>query len=128
MQPVEMGRVGDPSPPGVFRILVDRLWPRGIPKDAGLWDVWLPAVAPSAALRRWYHAHPEQYEAFCARYRQELDDPEHQAALATLRAWAAERPIRLLTYSRNPERSQVPVLLERLRAEAGADGRRCGLD
>lgn len=121
MKPVGMGRVGDPVPPGVFRVLVDRLWPRGIRKDAGLWDAWLPAVAPSPALRRWYHAHPEEWERFCARYREELDAPERQAALERIRAWAAERPVRLLTYGRDPSRSQIPVLLQALGVDVPGD-------
>ncbi|MCL8208762.1 MAG: DUF488 family protein [Actinomycetia bacterium] len=113
-----MGRVGEPSPPGVWRVLVDRLWPRGVRKDAGLWDVWLPDVAPSSPLRRWYHAHPEAWAEFRERYRRELDDPVRRAALDRIRAWASDRPVRLLTAGRDPARSQIPVLLEALRDDA----------
>ena len=68
------------------RILVDRLWPRGVSKET-LAARWLKDIAPSTGLRKWFHSAPEQWEAFAARYREELDaNPE---ALAQLRPYLA---------------------------------------
>ena len=83
------------------------------------WRKWLKALTPSAELRRWYHADPDnRYDAFAARYRQELQDPEHQAALAELWRLAKEQPRTvLLTAVKQPERSHIAVLLDYLHAD-----------
>jgi uncharacterized protein YeaO (DUF488 family) len=73
---VQVKRVYDPAAPedGV-RILVDRLWPRGIAKAARKWDRWLPELAPSTELRKWYGHDPARFAEFERRYRAELAAP-----------------------------------------------------
>lgn len=118
---VQIGRVYDHSAArGRTRVLVDRLWPRGIRKEAPPWDLWLKEAAPSAALRTWYHANPEAVEEFRRRYREELSDGEAQCqALERLRAMAQAGGVVLVTATRDVERSQVPVLRDALLAAAG---------
>ncbi|CAB1128174.1 conserved protein of unknown function [Candidatus Hydrogenisulfobacillus filiaventi] len=116
---ITLGRVGDaPTPPGAVRVLVDRLWPRGISKASAPWDHWLKEVAPSDGLRRWYHAHPGEQAEFARRYREELQDPVHQAALARLRELGRSAPLMLLTFGRDIDHSQLPVLRAVLEAES----------
>ena len=66
------------------RVLVERLWPRGVRKDSGAVDVWMKDVAPSPELRKWVQHDPEKWDEFRRRYRAELD--ENQNAVAELRA------------------------------------------
>ncbi|BBY43524.1 DUF488 domain-containing protein [Mycolicibacterium celeriflavum] len=107
---IEIARVYDePSGEGT-RVLVDRLWPRGFRKDDARIGRWLPAVAPSTELRRWYSHQPERFEEFAARYAAELDTEEGAAALAELRALLREGPVVLVTATRNVEESQAAVL------------------
>jgi uncharacterized protein YeaO (DUF488 family) len=92
------------------RILVDRLWPRGVSKEAAKLDDWCKEVAPSDELRRWYGHDPERFEEFAARYRKELSEGERAEALARLAAEAREGPVTLLTATKEPEISQAAVL------------------
>ncbi|MEO3792418.1 DUF488 family protein [Nonomuraea sp. B10E15] len=94
------------------RVLVDRVWPRGMAKDRAHLDEWCKQVAPSAELRTWYAHDPERFEEFARRYRSELEDPERAQALAHLRELAANRPLTLLTSTRRPEISQAAVLAD----------------
>lgn len=112
MADVIIARVGDPVDVGRYRILVDRLWPRGIAKAAQPWDEWLKDVAPSTALRQWYGHDPARFEEFRARYWAELEEERSGAALARLLQLARERPIALLTATREPAISQAAVLRE----------------
>jgi len=98
-------------------IFLDRLYPRGVHKELMAQVVWLKDLTPSAELRRWYHADPEnRYAEFSERYRQELQDAQHQAALQELWRLAAERAHTvLLTAVKTPERSHITVLLDFLR-------------
>lgn len=100
--------------PGEHRVLVDRLWPRGVSKDAIDFDLWAKEVAPSAELRRWYGHKPERFEEFRRRYRDELTASSgHQAeALADLVEAARSQPVVLLTATRDTERSGAEVLRE----------------
>src|SRR5512143_3283173 len=66
------------------RVLVDRLWPRGISKDAAKLTAWLKDLAPSDALRKWYHSHPAMWLVFRKKYLEELRAPEASAALEQL--------------------------------------------
>jgi uncharacterized protein YeaO (DUF488 family) len=111
-----MKRVYDPpSADDGRRVLVDRLWPRGITKEAAHIDEWLKDVTPSNDLRKWYHGDPEAREAeFAERYRAELTGPDQQAALKRLRAMAKEGPITLVTSARDVAHSHVPVLAREL--------------
>jgi uncharacterized protein YeaO (DUF488 family) len=92
------------------RVLVDRLWPRGLSKAAAAFDEWLPAVAPTTALRRWYGHDPARVDEFAARYRAELSSPEPAAALASLRALRRRGPVTLLTATKTLDHSHAAVL------------------
>ena len=99
----------DPAEPGEqLRVLVDRVWPRGVAKDAV--DVWLKEVAPSNALRKWYGHVPERWPAFRNKYRKELEhNPE---AVAELRKAARDKTLTLLYGARDREHNQAVVLAE----------------
>jgi uncharacterized protein YeaO (DUF488 family) len=77
------------------RVLVDRLWPRGITKDRARVDDWLKDVAPSTDLRRWFHSPEGGFDEFARRYTAELDD---NPAVAGLRAIVAREPVVTLLY------------------------------
>ena len=104
-----------PDPSDGRRVLVDRLWPRGLAKSAAAVDEWLKAVAPSDGLRRWYGHQPEKFAAFRQRYQQELRSAEQSAALDHLRQLARGGTVTLLTATRDIEHSQAAVLAEELR-------------
>lgn len=93
-----------------MRILVDRVWPRGLRKDAARLDEWCKQVAPSTQLRTWYAHEPDRFAEFARRYRAELDDPERAAALAHLHDVASRGPVTLLTATRTVDISQAAVL------------------
>lgn len=100
----------DPSADDGTRILVDRLWPRGVSKEAARLDDWCKEVAPSDELRRWYGHDPERFEEFAARYRGELAEGEQAEALARIAARAEAGTVTLLTATKEPEISQAAVL------------------
>jgi len=111
---VRVRRVYDPpEPDDGHRVLVDRLWPRGVHKNAV--DEWAKAVAPSTELRQWYGHEVEKFPAFRERYEAELQAPEQADALAHLRDLARSGPVTLLTATRDVEHSQAAVLAEQLR-------------
>ncbi|MCZ2524746.1 DUF488 domain-containing protein [Streptomyces sp. NPDC059506] len=104
-----------PDPDDGLRVLVDRLWPRGLAKEAARLDEWVKAVAPSTELRRWYGHDPERHEEFTRRYEAELDDPEHREAVERLRTLARSgRPLTLLTATGDIGQSHLPILVSRL--------------
>jgi uncharacterized protein YeaO (DUF488 family) len=92
------------------RVLVDRVWPRGMTKEALGADEWCKQVAPSTELRRWYAHDPARFAEFTRRYHAELAQPEQAAALAHLRELSTRGPLTLLTATREAERSQAAVL------------------
>ena len=96
------------------RVLVDRLWPRGMKKTDPRVGNWLPAVAPSTELRHWYDHKPERYDDFAARYTQELQSGEEAAAFDELRALVAQGPVTLVTATREVELSHLTVLAKLL--------------
>jgi uncharacterized protein YeaO (DUF488 family) len=108
-----------PDPSDGQRVLVDRLWPRGLARDKAAIDEWLTTVAPSDELRRWYGHQPEKFPAFRQRYQHELRGAEQSDALDHLRQRARHGTVTLLTATRDIEHSQAAVLAELLR---GADG------
>jgi len=117
MTEIRVRRVYDDySPDDGKRILVDRLWPRGLSKQTAHVDVWAKAVAPSTELRVWYGHEPAKFSEFKRRYLAELDDPEHAEAWSQLTEAAKQGTVTLLTASRDTERSQAAVLAEGLRA------------
>jgi len=97
------------------RVLVDRLWPRGLTKASAALDDWLRDLAPSDQLRHWYHARPAQWDSFRKKYMQELSRPEAEIALRRLYAFAHKRKrLTLLFASRNETRNNAVVLQELL--------------
>jgi uncharacterized protein YeaO (DUF488 family) len=93
------------------RILVDRLWPRGLSKARAAVDQWLRDLAPSDALRKWFHARPESWRVFRKRYLKELARPECAQALDELYRLANRRKkLTLLFASRNEEHNNAVVL------------------
>lgn len=100
----------DPSPQDGARVLVDRVWPRGLRKDAARLDEWAKDVAPSTELRTWYHHDPAKFDEFRQRYTAELEQPGPREALSRLRALAADGPVTLLTATKEVDLSQAAVL------------------
>ena len=105
----------DPTPDDGTRVLVDRLWPRGLSKDRAHVDVWLKEIAPSTQLRTWYRHDPAKYEEFARRYTAELADSDHAEALAQVRALLEQGPVTLLTATRDLAISQASALADHLR-------------
>jgi uncharacterized protein YeaO (DUF488 family) len=113
---VAVKRVYDPasSADGV-RVLVDRLWPRGLSKEHAAIKFWLRDLAPSNELRKWFHANPQSWSLFRNRYQRELASPEASAALGKLYDLAATRKnVTLLYASRNEDNNNATVLKELL--------------
>jgi uncharacterized protein YeaO (DUF488 family) len=92
------------------RVLVDRLWPRGLEKESAQLDSWEKAVAPSDQLRMWYGHVLERFGEFARRYREELTGTERAEALERLTALARSGTLTLLTATKDPEHSQAAVL------------------
>jgi uncharacterized protein YeaO (DUF488 family) len=92
------------------RVLVDRIWPRGLTKANADLDEWCKQVAPSTDLRKWYSHDPARFEEFGRRYLRELKEPERADALAHLRKLAKRRTLTLLTATKTPEISEAAVL------------------
>lgn len=105
-----------------IRVLVDRLWPRGLRKDAAHIDEWLKVVAPSDELRRWYGHDPAKFAEFRHRYTEELEEPQRAAAFRRLEELAALGPVTLLTATRDIRHSQAADLAQRLTERAGTSG------
>lgn len=107
----------EPSPQDGTRVLVDRVWPRGLSKDKAHLDEWVKDVAPSTDLRRWYGHDPDRFAEFAERYRRELrSDDEAAHALAHLRDLAGGGRLTLLTATKDVDHSQAVVLAETLGA------------
>lgn len=104
----------DPDPGEGERVLVDRLWPRGFRKDDPRVSRWIPKVAPSTDLRKWYSHETERFDEFAARYADELETDDGAAALAQLRDLAGHGPITLVTAARDLGASHVAVLTKML--------------
>jgi uncharacterized protein YeaO (DUF488 family) len=112
---VRVGRVYDESTDqDAVRVLVDRLWPRGMTKARAALDEWCKDVAPSNELRKWYGHDPQRFPQFRRRYLAELATAEQAGALAHLRDLAGDRPLILLTASKDIAISEAAVLAELL--------------
>ncbi len=115
---IGVARVYDDRPAGGgrARLLVDRLWPRGVARAGLGLDAWLKDIAPTHELRRWFGHDPARAAEFARRYRAELD--ANPAAVAAALAWVAKGPVTLLYAARERELNQAHVLrdylLERL--------------
>ncbi|HCT80636.1 MAG TPA: DUF488 domain-containing protein [Micromonosporaceae bacterium] len=110
------------SPTDGLRILVDRLWPRGLRKQDAHLDEWARDVAPSTELRLWYGHDPDRYAEFRRRYLAELRDPARHEAVQRLRATASHDKMTLLTAAADLEHSQAAVLAHWLNHAAGTRG------
>lgn len=99
------------------RILVDRVWPRGMKKEDARLDEWIKDVAPSTGLRRWYGHDPERFAEFERRYREELGTDAGRAAFARLREVAGRGAVTLLTATKDVHHSQARVLADLLADE-----------
>lgn len=126
MAKVEVVRVyEDPGRSGAeHRVLVDRLWPRGVTKEALDLDDWAKDAAPSAELRRWYGHEPERFDSFAHRYRTELAEEPAASVVAELRHRARRQHLLLLTATRDVERSSAEVLRQVLSAQVGGSRER----
>ncbi|WAU00131.1 DUF488 domain-containing protein [Streptomyces nigrescens] len=101
-----------PEPSDGARVLVDRLWPRGLSKADARLTEWCKEVAPSSELRRWFHHEEPRFTEFAERYREELAQEAVQPALERLRERAAQGPLTLLTATKDVSVSHVNVLIE----------------
>jgi uncharacterized protein YeaO (DUF488 family) len=108
----------EPSPTDGTRVLVDRVWPRGLRKENAHVDEWMRDVAPSTELRRWYGHQPERFAEFQRRYRAELREPDRNRAARRLGEIAGHHDLTLLTATRDVDHSQAAVLTDWLREHA----------
>lgn len=106
------------SPPGAYRVLVDRLWPRGVKKEVLAPDDWCKDVTPSPELRKWYGHVPEHWDNFRSRYRDELRNEPAASALASIKTQLADHPVVLLTAVKDVDISAAAVLREILDGSA----------
>lgn len=120
---IRVRRVYDaPGPDDGVRVLVDRVWPRGLSKADAKLDEWAKDLAPSTDLRKWYGHDPAKFSEFRRRYIRELDANGPRARLTEVHELAAGQPVTLLTATRDVGISQAAVLAELLRAEDNDDG------
>ncbi len=117
MRAPSIKRIYEPQAPGDgTRVLVDRLWPRGLTKAEAHVDLWLKDIAPSAELRKWFGHDPERWDEFQRRYAAELD--ERAAALEELREpVAAKGPVTLLYSAHDQEHNQAVALAGYLKSK-----------
>lgn len=114
---IQIKRVYDPRARGDGRrILVDRVWPRGISKETLKDAVWLKDVAPSTALRKWFDHRPERWQKFCDRYAAELD--RNTGAVDAVRALCSQGTVTLLYSARDVEHNQARALADYLSRES----------
>ena len=97
-----------------YRILIDRLWPRGFTKERAKVDLWLKEIAPSTELRKWYHHNPERWNEFKSRYQTELTD-KRELILQIEHLEKVHGNITLLFAAKEKEQSQAAVLLNLLK-------------
>jgi uncharacterized protein YeaO (DUF488 family) len=102
-----------PSPSDGYRVLIDRLWPRGVSKGEAALDEWAKELAPSAELRRWFGHDPERFAEFRRRYADELRN--ERPRLAELRRRARSGPLTLVYSAHDTEHNDAVVLAEVLR-------------
>lgn len=103
-----------PSPDDGFRVLVDRLWPRGVSKARAHLDLWLKDIAPSTELREWFGHDPAKWDEFRARYHRELD--QNHEVVGQLMEQAQRGPLTLVYSAKDREHNDAVVLREYLLA------------
>jgi uncharacterized protein YeaO (DUF488 family) len=107
-------RVYEPvSPKDGYRILVDRLWPRGLSKERAAVDLWLKAIAPSAELRKWFGHEPEKWLEFRRKYFAEL--ATHPDEVGQIRTLAKRRRVTLVYGARNTDNNDAVAILDYLK-------------
>lgn len=100
----------DPSDDDGQRVLVERLWPRGMTKQRAAVDHWLKNLAPTPELRRWFGHDPEKWLTFRRRYWKQLQQPHNQPQIAMLRKMSQDGTVTLVYASRDPQRNNTAVL------------------
>src|SRR5262245_28866274 len=114
---IALKRIYEPAAPqDGFRVLVDRLWPRGIAKEKARIDLWLREIAPSNELRKWFNHDPAKWQPFCARYRAELR--EHGDPVAALKEKARRGAVTLLYSAQDDKFNQAVALRQFLTGNA----------
>jgi len=113
---VDVKRVYEkPLPSDGTRVLIDRLWPRGLSKERAVVDAWLREIAPSTLLRTWFHSHPTEWSNFRRRYLKELSGTKATNDLDELyRLAQGKKKVTLLFASRNQEHNNAVVLKDLL--------------
>jgi uncharacterized protein YeaO (DUF488 family) len=106
----------DPTPTDGFRVLVDRLWPRGVSKEDAQLDLWLGDIAPSPSLRKWFNHDPARWDEFLDRYFAELDD--NPQAVTELFQKATTSPITLLYAAKDERHNHAAALKLYLEGES----------
>ena len=91
-----------------FRILVDRLWPRGLTKEKAAVDLWLKDIAPGTELRKWFNHDPEKWKEFQKRYLNELK--ENKESVAVLKNHLKKKPVTLLYAAKDSDHNEALVL------------------
>src|SRR5579883_1904680 len=104
----------EPAESDGTRVLVERLWPRGLSKERAKIDLWLKEIAPSTELRTWYGHDAARFDEFRRRYLQELNNEAAQHALEQLRDMASKGTVTLITAAREAAISDGAVLLDLL--------------
>lgn len=107
-----------PSVDDGYRVLVDRLWPRGLSKDEFKYDLWCKDLAPSKELRQWFSHKPERWDEFCRRYKKELAAEGAQQRLQDVLGEASHATITLLYGARDTEHNHAIVLAQELSRQA----------
>ena len=108
---IRVARVYDePGPDEGERVLVDRLWPRGFRKEDPRVGRWIPKVAPSTELRKWYSHEAARFDEFADRYAHELESEEGTAAMNELKQVLRSGPVTLVTAAKDLDGSHVAVL------------------
>ncbi len=110
---IRIKRIYDrPEPSDGMRVLIDRLWPRGLPRKQAQIDEWMKEIAPSAELRQWFAHIPERYPVFSALYERELlEDPLHVEMLMSLKKYQEASNLTLLYGAKNEHQNHAQVLL-----------------
>lgn len=105
-----------PSPTDGYRILVDRLWPRGLGQDHAAIHAWMKEIAPSHELRRWFAHDPKKWRGFQEKYRAELETDTRRALLSSISKTAQSQDVTLVFAARNDTQNNAIVLQQVLEA------------
>jgi uncharacterized protein YeaO (DUF488 family) len=119
---LQLKRIYDePSAGDGRRVLVDRIWPRGLSKNAAQVDEWLRDLGPSSELRKWFGHDPARWGQFRERYRAELGAADQRQRLAQLRDLASRQPVTILYGAKDREHNQAVVIAELLQVGSSSD-------